>query len=114
MAYKVVYRFIIPCHFEIVNCSLCSGVFPENYKNAVVLPLLKKTTLDPEVASSYRPVSKIIEGAVAEQLKDRLATNGLSETFQSAYRSGCSTETALLRVQNDILMSIDLQAVGLV
>ena len=33
--------------------------------------------------------------------------NKLYETFQLAYRSGHSTETALLRVQNDILRAID-------
>ena len=34
-------------------------------------------------------------------------SNGLVETFQSAYKDGHSTESALLRVQNDILRSID-------
>ena len=34
-------------------------------------------------------------------------TNHLDETFQSAYKEFHSTETALLRVQNDILCSLD-------
>ena len=60
-------------------------------------------------------MSKVIEHAVAAQLKGHLAETGLSETFQSAYCTGCSTETALLRVQNDVHLSIDKQkAVGLV
>ena len=33
--------------------------------------------------------------------------NGLYEVFQSAYRQLHSTETALLRVQNDILQAVD-------
>lgn len=33
--------------------------------------------------------------------------NELLESFQSAYRLGQSTESALLRVQNDILQAID-------
>ena len=36
-----------------------------------------------------------------------LTSNGLSETFQSAYKSFHSTETALLRVQNGILCALD-------
>ena len=52
-------------------------------------------------------VSKLIEKAVAAQLNDHLLENNLMEEFQSAYRKGHSTETALLRVQSDILHGID-------
>ena len=34
-------------------------------------------------------------------------TNGLYEVFQSAYKQLHNTETALLRVQNDILQAVD-------
>ena len=53
---------------------------------------------------SFRPisnlkfVSKLVEKAVCVQLTDYITSNGLSETFQSAYKSFHSTETALLRV----------------
>ena len=36
-----------------------------------------------------------------------MRNNNLDELFQSAYKAGHSTETALLRVQNDILQAID-------
>ena len=52
-------------------------------------------------------VSKLIEKAVAAQLNNHLLENNLMEEFQSAYRKGHSTETALLRVQSDILHAID-------
>ena len=41
------------------------------------------------------------------QLAAPLKLNGLVEEFQSACRSLHSTETALLRVQNDRLQAID-------
>ncbi len=44
---------------------------------------------------------------VAAQLVEHLHNNGLMDIFQSAYRKSHSTETALLRVQNDILMETD-------
>ena len=69
--------------------------------------------LDPEVLGNYRPVSnlpylsKILERAVADQMQANLDTDGLHVKFQSAYRRGHSTETALLRILNDLLVMID-------
>ena len=50
-------------------------------------------------------ISKLCEKVVAIQLKDHVRNNNLDELFQSAYKAGHGTETALLRVQNDILLS---------
>ena len=52
-------------------------------------------------------ISKLIEKAVASQLTRYLSFNSLHESFQSTYKKYHSTETALLRVHNDILRSID-------
>ena len=62
---------------------------------------------------NYRPISnlsflsKTLERVVATRIKEHLSHNSLFDPFQSAYRTGHSTETALLRVTNDILCSID-------
>ena len=79
----------------------------------MVTPLLKKASLDPDVPINYRPVSnlcfisKILENVVLRLLDDHKTVHDLYEPFQSAYRSGHSTETAVLQVQNDILRAID-------
>ena len=92
-----------------MNYSLESGIFPEQYKTALVKPLLKKITLDSDVFKNYRPVSnltyvsKLLEKVVAEQLTEHLRKHDLLETFQSAYKPNDSTETALLQVSNDVL-----------
>ncbi len=49
---------------------------------------------------------------VAERLSDHLAVNDLCEPFQSAYRCHHSTETALIRVYNDIMRALDGGKVG--
>lgn len=52
-------------------------------------------------------VSKITEKAVACQLKNYLTDNNLEEPLQSAYKRFRNTETALIKVQNDILRALD-------
>ena len=65
----------------------------------------------------YRPVSnlqftgKFIKHAVANQLNEHIASNILMEPMQSAYRSGHSMETALLKVCDDMLSTLDNQEV---
>ena len=77
------------------------------------MPLLKKVGSDPDVLKNYRPVSnlafisKIIEKVVAARLIEHLSSNGLMDQYQSAYRKGHSTETALVRVHNDIVSAVD-------
>ena len=58
---------VLPSMTDIINDSLVSGVFPSFYKSAIVKPLLKKSTHDPNDMKNYRPVlnlsfmSKILE-----------------------------------------------------
>ena len=52
-------------------------------------------------------ISKILEKVVATRLRDYMDINKLHDPFQSAYKSGHSTETALLKVQNDLLRTMD-------
>ena len=76
-------------------------------------PLLKRPSLDSNDFKNYRPISnlrfisKTIEKCVAKQLIQYLDINDLGETYQSAYKRNHSTETALIRVHNDIAMAID-------
>ena len=76
--------------------------------------MLKKSGADHANFSNFRPVSnlyclsKVTEKAVAAQLSDHLNDKeGLLEDFQSAYKCYHSSETALVRVHNDILKAVD-------
>ena len=96
-----------------MNVSITTGVFPSAFKKALVTPLLKNTTLDANDVKNYRPVSnlcfmsKIVEKVVAVRFSKHLSDNDLYEQMQSAYRPNHSTETALLRVRNDLLCILD-------
>jgi hypothetical protein len=102
----------------IVNKCFSEGRFPDKFKHAIVLPLLKKLNLPKEELSSYRPVSnlnfisKIIEKVIQSRLLKHI--NGFSglPKFQSAYRMFHSTETALLKVQNDLLLAMEERRVS--
>ena len=52
-------------------------------------------------------VSKATEKVAATQLWEYLCSNGLNEKLQSACKANHSCETALIRVQDDILKAID-------
>ena len=104
---------LLPTITRIVNLSLTTSTFPSQFKSAIVKPLLKKSSLDPENLKNYRPVSnltfvsKIIEKIVATCLNEYLETYNLLEKYQSAYKKFHGTETAILKVQNDILRKLD-------
>ncbi len=109
---------LLPIITDIVNESLRTGVFPDEFKLALVTPLLKKLGLE-IIFPSYRPVSnlqflsKLTERAVASQFVDYATVNRLKEVLQSAYSQYHSTETALTRVHNDIMLAMDNQKVTL-
>ena len=99
---------------QIVNMSLTNGEFCENWKTAVVKPLLKKSGLD-LISKNYRPISnlpfisKLVEKCMLQQLMEHCKNHNLLSYFQSAYQKHYSMETSLIRLTNDILWSMERQ-----
>ena len=99
----------------LINLSISNSTFPDDFKLAIVTPLHKNHSLPTQDLSSYRPISnlnfisKILERVIHNRLNQHLASFHSLSPFQSAYRKLHSTETALLRIYNDLLVSISQQ-----
>ena len=89
----------------IINNSISTGVFPETWKEAIVVPILKKG--DPTDPKNYRPVSclaaasKVLEKAVCTQLTKFVEVHGLLPNSQHGFRAGRSTMSALSAMQKE-------------
>ena len=85
----------------------------KSLKYAIIKPILKKSSLDPDDLMNYRPISqlpiisKIMERVVSRQLIFYLENNYLMEPYQSAYRIHYSTETALNIITDTLYISLD-------
>ena len=105
-----------PCYSATYHCP--KACFMMTLNMAIVTPLHKKHSLPQDELSSYRPISnpnfisKILEGIIHSRLKIHLNTFPFLSHFQSAYRKFHSTETALFRIHNDLLQSINKQKVS--
>ena len=109
---------LLPVITNMINLSFESGEFASDWKEALLKPLLKKCGLDIAFhnfcpVSNLPYVSKLSEKAAANQLIDHMTTNDLHMPLQSAYKQNESTESALLKVKNDILLNMEARKVTL-
>ena len=106
----------LPALTHLVNSLLDQGSFCEEWKEAIVKPLIKKITLGTQ-NSNYRPVSnlcfisKVVEKVTLDQFNKHCQEQNLVPEYQSAYRKRHSCETSLVKLVNDILWNMENQLV---
>ncbi|KAE9523160.1 hypothetical protein AGLY_016445, partial [Aphis glycines] len=88
---------------RLVNNCLKLGTFPEPWKNARIVELIKHRDKDPLVPKSYRLISllpvlgKILEEVICDILEKEIGSS--LSTDQHGFRPGKSTSSALSEVQ---------------
>jgi len=102
---------ISDCILHLFSFSITYEVYPTLWKRALIRPIAK--TKNPLSASDYRPISllcslsKILEKIVASQITRYLEEANKMDPFQSAYRKGHNTQTALLRTLDKARLAAD-------
>ena len=97
---------------NVINKSLSSGVFEQDWKNARVTPIFKDDG-DINDENNYRPISvighiaKMLESLVSYQIIDFLEEHSFISMDQSAYLKRHSTQTSLHRVIDDWLENVN-------
>ncbi len=96
---------------HVLNLSLRSSVFPENWKTGCVTPLFKEG--DASNPSNYRPISllptlgKLLERVAHTQLYQHFTDHQVLSNCQSGFRKGHSTTTCLFDFLDNIYQEVD-------
>ena len=104
---KQILEACLPIITQIVSLSQTTGEFCEEWKTAIVKPLLKPGL---EITNKiYRPISnlpfisKLVAKCMFKHLLDHCKNHNLLLDFQSAYCEHYSTETSFIKLTNGIL-----------
>ena len=90
----------------IINLSLKCNVFPNVWKQALVIPIHKGG--DKQLPGNYRPISllpvlsKVLEKTMSQQMRDYIEIHDLITSRQFGFRKGASTEQILLQLVDKI------------
>ena len=107
-----------PVITEMVNLSFEQRRFTDSQKHAILVPRIKKPSLDPMDMMSYRPlsnitfISKLVERIAVSCFNSHAGLFKLLPARQSAYRRFHSIETAVAIVHNNIVREMDSSQVS--
>ena len=104
-------RITTPLLTHIFNLCLRTGTMPLSWKSARVVPVHKKgSKFDPK---NYRPISllscvaKLYEHFLSQQMKEHLSTYDILTKKQHGFRTGFSTNTALITLTDFLYKALD-------
>ena len=96
---------------KLFNTSLKQGIFPEAWKRSHILALKKVSVRSS--TSDFRPIallcflSKVLEKLAHDQVVGFLTKSNILDKFQTGFRKHHSTQTALIKLTDDIRIGKD-------
>lgn len=108
---RLVSPYCINLILRIINLSLRTGVFPDCWKVASVVPIPKVTNA--KSFNELRPISilptmsKLLEKVVEQQLRASIDNLNIIPMMQSGFRPNFSAMSALIKVTNDLTIAVD-------
>ena len=109
---KIAAPAVLPSPTKLLNLCISNKVFPSAWKVAKVTAVLKGNGSRSD-GNNYRPISvvlvlcKLLERHICDHLCDFLRSNGILHKLQSGFTKSFSTETALIRLIDELLLSLD-------
>jgi len=109
--FKDVIDFAANRMLDIINTSLTYGVFPENWKCSMVVPVPKVSNT--HICSEFRPINnvsvyeKVLEMVVKTQIEKHCNANGIIVGNQSGFRQGHPCETVIVNVCDAFRKALD-------
>lgn len=102
---------------HLFNSIIKTSIFPKPWKSAKIIPIKKKGNCSS--ISNLRPISilsalsKVFEKLIKAQISKHVIDNNLLHPLQSGFRSNFSTNTALIKVHDDLAQAIDKRGVAI-
>ena len=102
---------------DLFNASIKYSIFPSESKRSLVLALNKVKT--PGSPSDFRPISllnflsKALEYIVHQQINAHIETYQILDCIQTSFKKNNSTQTALIKLTDDIRVGINRKHVTL-
>ena len=103
---KIAMNVVAPSLTHIFNKSLCTSIYPKDWKMANVTPIYKNGAK--RDLNNYRQISVIsVVATIHDQFYHYLTSNELLTNCQSGFRAKHSTVTSLLETTNKWSINID-------
>ena len=106
---------ITPFFTNLFNLSIETGTYPNIWKKSVIVPLSKiatpKSTADTLPVANLAHFAKVFDSLMIQQLTDYLETNNILSKFQSGFRKSFSTQTAFIKITEDVRRGVEAKLV---
>lgn len=96
---------------DLFNSSISSGIFPECFKLAGIIPIFKAK--DRSLVINYRPISlthlisKLFEKLMTKRMNNFISRHNILSEHQFGFRSGLSISDAVLRFVDECATALD-------